>query len=291
MKLPPFEYHQPETVEETTALLAEHGEEAKMLAGGQSLMPLMAFRMVRPSHLIDINRVEGLDDLSIDGDVLTMGALTRHRSVERLDSLAHRCDVIRDAVRHIGHVAIRNRGTVGGSIAHADPAAEWPLLALILDGRFEVASPRGSRTIRAADMFVSYLETSMATDEVLTRLDFRLPASDAGSAFVEVARRHGDFAMGGAGAVLHIVDGAVVNARVGVLAAGLTAIRSAESEAVLVGSEATDAVIEAASRVIDTIISPLEDVHAPEDYKRQLAYVTTRRALTLARDRALRGVT
>jgi len=286
VKPPAFEYRRPETLEEAVGLLAEHGDEARILAGGQSLVPLLSFRMARPGLLIDINRCLELDHIELDDGRLAMGSLTRHRSVERLAGLSDRCPVMMEAVRQIGHVAIRNRGTVGGSIAHADPAAEWPLLALVLDARFEVTSARGTRAIPAQEMFSSYLQTSIGTDEILTRLEFPLPPLRAGSAFVEIARRHGDFAMSGAAAVIDVEDGKVVDARVGLMSAALTPVRAAEAESILIGHEPTDDVLGRAAAAVDGAIAPLDDVHASAEYKRHLAQITTKRALTSARDRA-----
>ncbi len=289
MKPPPFEYRRAEHREEALGLLAEHGDEAKILAGGQSLMPLLAFRLARPAVIVDINRLAGLDELHMEDGALVVGSLTRHRAIEKMGGIAERCPLIADAISHIGHVAIRNRGSVGGSIAHADPAAEWPVIALLLDAQFEVESATSSRTIAGPDMFSGYMQSGIAPDEMLTRLRFQLPSAGAGSAFLEVARRHGDFAMAGAGVVLRISDGRINDARIGLMAAGLTPIRATDAESMLLDQEPADEVFEMAARAVDPAIAPLDDVHGPADYKRNLAYVLTRRALHLARDRA--GVT
>lgn len=286
MKSPPFEYRRPETMDEALHLLAEVGDEAKILAGGQSLLPLLAFRMTRPGMLVDIGHLEELDHLVLEDGTLSMGALTTHRRVEWNRALVERCPAILEAVSQIGHVAIRNRGTVGGSMAHADPAAEWPVLALVLDAEFEARRVGGSRVIPAADMFLGYMQTGLAPDELLTGMRFALPPPPAGSAFVEVARRHGDFAMGGAAAVLAVEGGRVVHARVGVMSAALTPVRSEASERLLVGEEPSDEALAEAAAAVDGAIDPLEDVHAPAEYKRHLARVTTLRALTAARQRA-----
>ncbi|MGH8911702.1 MAG: FAD binding domain-containing protein, partial [Acidimicrobiia bacterium] len=267
--------------------LHEVGDEGKVLAGGQSLIPLLAFRMARPGHLIDINRIEGLDGIGLNGDgILSIGALATHRSVELHGELGSRCHAMREAVSQIGHVAIRNRGTVGGSIAHADPAAEWPALALLFDAEIHVRSRSGQRTLPAREMFVSYMTTALAPDELLVEMQFRLPSPGAGTAFVEVARRHGDFAMAGAGAVLDVQDGVVTDARIAVMSAGLTAVRAEEAERMLVGQEATEELNRSAAENIESVIDPLDDVHGPADYKRHLAKVVTRRALQAAGARA-----
>ncbi|HEX2154082.1 MAG TPA: xanthine dehydrogenase family protein subunit M [Acidimicrobiia bacterium] len=287
MKPPPFDYSRPETLDDALATLHEVGDEGKVLAGGQSLIPLLAFRMARPGHLIDINRIQGLDGIHLNGSgTLTIGALATHRSIELHRDIGPRCPAIGEAVSQIGHVAIRNRGTVGGSIAHADPAAEWPALALLFDADLRVRSHAGERTLPARDMFVSYMTTALATDELLVEMQFRLPRPEAGTAFVEVSRRHGDFAMAGAGAVIDIQDGLVTDARIAVMSAGLTAVRAGEAEQMLVGQEATEQLTTNAAQNIDSVIDPLDDVHGPADYKRHLAKVVTRRALQTAAARA-----
>lgn len=285
MKPPPFEYQRPESRDEALTALAEAGDEGKVLAGGQSLVPLLAFRMARPGVLIDIGGLACLDHAAVDNGTLTLGALATHRQVERLEALHRRCPAIVEAVGQIGHVAIRNRGTVGGSIAHADPAAEWPVLALALDATFDTESTSGERTIAAEKMFVGYMETALHPDELLTSLRFELPPPGAALGFAEVSRRHGDFAMGGAAATLTTDNGRVTAARVAVMSAGLTPLRCPAAEDILVGSEPTDDVLGEAAAAVEGAVEPLADVHAPADYKRHLAKVTTFRALRAARDR------
>lgn len=290
MKPPPFGYSRPETLDEALATLHEIGDEGKVLAGGQSLIPLLAFRMARPSHLTDITRIEELDRIDLNGEgVLSIGALATHRSVETHPELETRCPAISEAVAQIGHVAIRNRGTVGGSMAHADPAAEWPTLALLFDARFHLHTRSAQRTVPAREMFVSYMSTALAPDELLVEVELQLPPPEAGTAFVEVSRRHGDFAMAGAGIVLHVDDGVVADARIAVMSAGLTAVRADEAERMLVGQEPTDQLLRTAADSIDSVIDPLEDVHGPAEYKRHLAKVVTGRALHSARTRTTGG--
>lgn len=290
MKPPPFEYTRPETVDEALETLHEVGDEGKILAGGQSLIPLLAFRMARPQHLTDITRITDLDGVQLGEDGhLSIGALATHRSLENHPHLEARCPAIREAVSQIGHVAIRNRGTVGGSMAHADPAAEWPALALLFDARFHLRSRAETRTVPAKEMFVTYMTTALAPDELLVEVDMQLPPPEAGSAFVEVSRRHGDFAMAGAGSVLHRQDGVVSEARISVMAAGLTPVRGEEAEQMLIGQEPSDELLRTAADSIDAVIEPLEDVHGPADYKRHLAKVVTLRALRAARTRSMGG--
>jgi CO/xanthine dehydrogenase FAD-binding subunit len=287
MKPPPFEYSRPETIEEALATLHEIGDEGKVLAGGQSLIPLLAFRMTRPQHLTDITRIGELDRVSLSGDgVLDIGALATHRSIEMDSELKARCPAISEAVSQIGHVAIRNRGTVGGSMAHADPAAEWPTLALLFDARLHLRSRTNQRTVPAREMFVSYMTTALAPDELLVGVEIPLPPAGAGTAFVEVSRRHGDFAMAGAGAVLELTDGVIADAAIAVMSAGLTAVRADEAADALIGQQPTDELFATAAAGVDSVIDPLDDVHGPADYKRNLAKVVTRRALQVAMSRA-----
>lgn len=292
MKPPPFEYSRPESLDEALQTLHEVGDNGKVLAGGQSLLPLLAFRMARPAHLTDITRLEGLKRVTLEADgLLSIGALATHRMLETNSELAARCPAIGEAVSQIGHVAIRNRGTVGGSMVHADPAAEWPALALLFDTRFHVRSQSGERWVTADEMFVSYMTTALAPDELLVETQMQLPPADAGTAFVEVARRHGDFALAGAGSVVEIDDGVVSSARISVMSAGLTPIRAAEAEQQLVGAEPNEELIVAAAKQVDSAIEPMEDVHGAAGYKRQLAKVVVKRAVQAAVGRAGRGST
>jgi carbon-monoxide dehydrogenase medium subunit len=194
VKPPPFTYVAPESLDEAVAALAEHGEDAKVLAGGQSLIPLLSLRLARPTALIDLNRVTSLSSIEVNGST-TIGAMTRHRAVERSADVASHVPLLAAAVPYIGHAAIRTRGTIGGSLAHADPAAELPAIALALDATFEARSVRGTRTIEASDFFDGYFTTALEVDEILTQVTFPHAAPSTGVSVQEMARRHGDFAM------------------------------------------------------------------------------------------------
>ncbi len=286
MKLPRFEYHAPETLEEAVLLKGEHGDEAAILAGGQSLIPLLALRVAAPPMVIDLNRVDALSYVREDGDTLVIGAMTRQRAIERNAGLLHRCPVLADALPLVGHIAIRNRGTVGGSIAHADPAAEWPALALALDGSVEAAGPRGTRTLDAGGFFVTHLTTALAPDEVLTEVKLRLPRGRVGSAFVELARRHGDFALAGAAAVIGLEKGgAVTSARLVMMAVGEVPLRIPEAESALAGAPPTDDRLAEAAAICRRAVSPPGDLHGSSAYRSHLVGVLARRALELARRR------
>lgn len=289
MKPAPFEYAAPESLEEAVDLLGRHGEEAKLIAGGQSLVPLLAFRLAAPGVLIDLNGVGELSHLQVEGDTLVAGALARHRDVETLSGLSKRCTLLAEGVSLIGHVAIRNRGTVGGSIAHADPAAEWPSLLLALDGEVDVRGPGGDRTVAAGDLFETYFTTSLAPNEILTEVRLRLPTGRVGSAYLELARRHGDFAIAGVGGLLALDNGRVTDARVVLIGVRDTAVRSAAAESVLRGGEPGDALFAEAAEAIDGEIDPVSDLHGSADYRRRVAKVLVRRALARALERARGG--
>lgn len=289
MKPAPFEYVAPTSLDEAVAALAGGGD-AKVLAGGQSLVPLLAMRLATPRLLVDLNRIPGLDEVRLEDGTLELGAMTRERTVEELPGLAARCPMVAEAVAAIGHVAIRNRGTVGGSLAHADPAAEWPALLLALDGEVEATGPAGTRTIAGRDLFVTYFTTSLEPTEILTRVRLRLPPLGAGSAFVEFSRRHGDFALAGAGAMLALgPDGTVAEARVALIGVRDTAVRAERAEELLSGERPTDEAIRAAAEAVDEVLNPVSDVHASAGFRRHLAKVMARRALLAARARARGG--
>lgn len=291
MKPAPFGYAAPQSVEEAVGLLAQHGDEAKVLAGGQSLVPLLAFRLAAPTVLVDLNGVRELEHARLEGDTLVLGALARHRTVEEMPELRARCAMVAEGVSVIGHVAIRNRGTVGGSLAHADPAAEWPSLALALDGEIDAVGPNGTRTIPAAEFFETYFTTSLAPDEIVREIRLRLPNGDrTGSTYLELARRHGDFALAGVGALLSLGgDGAIADARVALIGVRDTAVRSRAAEDVLRGSPPGDRLFAEAAEAAGSEIDPVSDIHGSSDYRRHLAKVLVRRALGRARDRAEQG--
>lgn len=250
-------------------------------------MPLMALRLAAPPVVVDINRVAGLDTIERTSGRLRIGALVRHRAVELLPDLAHLCAMMADAVPVIGHVAIRNRGTVVGSLAHADPAAEWPALALALDARVTAVGPRGTREIDAASFFDSSMTTALAYDELATHVELALPTGAAGSSFVELARRHGDFALCGVAAVVRLAStGTIEDARVVVSGCGATALRIAGAERVLTGERPAPELFEAAGEVVFDSVDPRSDIHGSAEYRRHVTRVVARRAIEPASERA-----
>jgi carbon-monoxide dehydrogenase medium subunit len=287
MKPAPFEYFDPPTVAEVVALLQEHEGDAKVLAGGQSLVPLLNMRLARPQVVIDLNRVAGLDYIREENGWIAIGALTRQRAVERSELVRTRQPLLHAATRYIAHPQIRNRGTVGGSIAHADPAAEYPAAALALGAEMVAPGPSGQRVISAADFFVTYLTTALEPSEVLTEVRFPVLEERTGWSFQEVSRRHGDFALAGVAAMLMLERGVCSAASIALFGVASTPVRARAAEGLLVGSKPDERLLnEAAQVAADGLDAPLADVHASEEYRRHLAKVLTRRALTEALARA-----
>jgi carbon-monoxide dehydrogenase medium subunit len=289
MKPPRFEYHAARTVDEAVSLLARYRGEAKVLAGGQSLMPLLNFRLVRPAALIDLNRIAGLDYIrQVDGQV-RFGAMTRQRAVEFSPIIRQHLPLLAEATRWVGHLPIRTRGTIGGSIAHADPAAEYPAILTALDGEVVVQSPRGERTLRAPELFQTYLTTTLAPDEILTEVRLPVAPASAGHAFEEFARRHGDFAIVGIAALVAVDGRRVVQARLATAGASPVPVRLRPAEEILERAGLGDDAIEAAAARARELVDPDSDIHASADYRRHLTGVLTARALKRARARVEAG--
>lgn len=288
MKPAPFEYWAPTSVDEAVKVLSglDDPGDAKVMAGGQSLMPLLSLRLSQPRHIVDLNTVDGIMQIRRDGEVLEIGAMCRQRAAERSAEVAAAAPLVTDALGHVGHPAIRNRGTVGGSIAHADPAAELPAVALCLDAEMIAHGPAGQRRIAAADFFESLLSTTLADDEILTAVRFPTDSPGCGSAFTEVARRHGDFAMAGVAVHLRLAGGAIAQARIAVSGVGLTPVRATEAEATLRDAEPSDEAFAAAAAATSAALDPTSDVHASGAYRKHVAGVLVRRALGIATDRA-----
>ncbi|HET9491318.1 MAG TPA: xanthine dehydrogenase family protein subunit M [Methylomirabilota bacterium] len=285
MKPPRFEYHAPRTLEEAVSLLDRYRGEAKVLAGGQSLMPLLNFRLVRPAALIDLNRITALDYIrQVDGQV-RFGAMTRQRAVEFSSVIRQHLPLLTEATRWVGHLPIRTRGTIGGSIAHADPAAEYPAVLAALEGEVVARSPRGERTVRASELFQTYLTTTLAPDEILTEVRLPVAPAGAGYAFEEFARRHGDFAIVGIAAVVTVDGRRVVRARLATAGASPVPVRLWPAEEILERDGLGDEAIDAAAARARELVEPDSDIHASADYRRHLTGVLTARALKRARAR------
>jgi carbon-monoxide dehydrogenase medium subunit len=291
MKPAAFEYHAPDTLDEVLALLAEHGADAKVLAGGQSLIPTMNFRLAQPAVLVDLNGVAGLSGIEESGTgLVTIGTMTRQRTAERSELVRDLCPLLHETMPHIAHPQIRNRGTVGGSVAHADPAAELPAVTLALEATLHLQGGAGRRTLPARDFFTGLFETALEPDEVLVSIEIPTQPPGAGTAFMEVSRRHGDYALVGVAAWVHLMDGACDAARVALLSVGDGPVLAASAAGILVGQAPGDQAIRAAAHAAATAdIDPPGDIHASADYRRHLTSVLVRRALTVAFGRAAGG--
>jgi carbon-monoxide dehydrogenase medium subunit len=288
MKPPVFDYATPATLPEAVALLQQHDGEAKVLSGGQSLVPLLNMRLARPAMLVDLARIPDLDYVRADGDGFAIGGMTRQRTVELSPMIQAQHPLLHAGMLLIAHPQNRNQGTIGGSLAHADPAAELPALALALDATFSATGPNGARTIAAADFFLTYLTTSLEPTEILTAVLFPTLPKRTGWSIMEVARRHGDFGLAGVVAIVGLApDGAIASARVVLFGVGATPIRATAAEALLAGQPGDPALFAAVgARAAADLDEPLTDVHASADYRRDLARVLTGRALAEATTRA-----
>lgn len=286
MKPAPFTYHRPSTVDEAVEMLAAVAGAGKVLAGGQSLVPLMSMRLAAPSDLVDINHVEGLDSVEVGEQQVRVGATVRHRDLE-LHGAAHTAvPLLRQALEHVAHPTIRNRGTTVGSIVHADPAAEMPAVLLLLDGQVELRSVRGRRVVAATDLFLGPMESALAADELALASTFGRPPAGSGSSFHELARRRGDYAMCGVGAVVTTdPDGAVTRARAALVSVAAVPVLVDLTRAVTGTGGGFSAA--AVRDLLDEAIDPEPDIHATAEYRRHLAHVLTLRALNDARASAV----
>ncbi len=284
-----FVYHCPKTLDEALSLLGERGGEAKVIAGGQSLLPMMAMRLSSPAHLVDIGQIDSLHAIEGVhlGGVISIGANVRHAEIERSDAVRDQPLLARVAPL-IGHRAIRNRGTVCGSIAHADPAAEWPAAAVALDAEIVVASMSGSRTVRAVDFFQGFLTTVLRDDEMVTHVRWPSSLHRVGSAVHEVSRRHGDFAMCGAMAVLSLADDGIIDrASIALFGIASMPVRATEAEHVLRGQTPTASLFAEASAIAGRHIDPSSDLHATAAYRRHVTASLIARCLTDAHQDAV----
>jgi len=286
MKLPPVEYEAPTTVAEAVDLLAEHTDEASVLAGGQSLIPLLALRLAHPAVLIDINGIDELSGVSATNGWVAIGATTREYVAEESGTLADAVPLLAAALPLIGHEAIRNRGTIGGSLAHADPAAELPAVARALDAEFVVRGQSGERIIPAAGWFEGYLTTSRGPDELLVEVRFPAAGPGTGISFQEVARRHGDFAIVGLAASLTLTGGTISDARLAFAGMSDVPVRAGGAEDLLVGEAPSAELFDEAARRATDDMDPPADLHGSSDYRKKVAAALVRRGLRAAADNA-----
>lgn len=282
MKPPKFDYHAPTSVEEAVTLLAGYGGDAKILAGGQSLVPLLNFRLSRPAALIDLNRIDSLAYIKERNGAVHFGSMTRQRTIEISPVIRQRLPLLAEATRLVGHLPIRSRGTIGGSIAHADPSAEDPTVLCALDGEVVVRGPRGERVVAASDLFRTYLTTSLAADEILVEVRLPVMPAGAGYAFEEFSRRHGDFAIVGVAALIIGEGKRCTTSRLALAGAGPVPLRLRAAEEILEAEGLGERAIEAAAVRAAELAEPDSDIHASADFRRHLARVLTGRALRRA---------
>ena len=288
MKPAPFEYFRPRSLDEALSLLAEHGSDAKPLAGGQSLIPAMNFRLATPAVLVDLNELRELSHISdVDGEI-RIGGMVRQRATECNELVAERAPLLAETMPHIAHPAIRNRGTIGGSLAHADPAAELPAVMLALKATLVVKSKSETREIPSGDFFVGLFSTSVQTGELLTEIRIPPPVARSGYSFQEISRRHGDFALVGVAAAVQLDGkGRCEDARVALLSVGDRPVLAEEASKALIGqAPSVESIRAAADAAATRDIDPSSDIHASARYRRQLANVLTRRVLERAFERA-----
>jgi CO/xanthine dehydrogenase FAD-binding subunit len=290
MKPAPFRYVAAKTVEQALALKAEHGDEARFLAGGQSLVPTMNFRLTQPALLIDINRLSELAGVGNGAaDRLRIGAMTRYRSLERDPAIERKLPLIHEALPLIAHPQIRNRGTIGGNLAHADPASEMPAIVLTMGGRLRAQSVKGERWIDAADFFVGALTTALEPDEMLMEVELPIAAPRSAACFLEMSRRRGDFAIIGVACIVRVDEtGQCIEARIGLCNAGDGPVFAAAASQSLVGKAIGAADIAEAAALVQGDIDPGGSIHASKEFQRHIAGVLTTRALTTANQRARR---
>lgn len=288
MKPAPFSYHRPESVTDAVAMLSSL-EDAKILAGGQSLMAMMNFRYLAPDHIVDINRIPELTQIREDGDAIRFGAMVRQRDAMDSPLVQARCPLLIEALTHVGHIQTRNRGTIGGSLSHLDPSAEMPAVFSALDATLHVSSARGDREIPISDWSLGFMMPNLEPDELLVAIAAPCWPEGHGYAFLEMARRHGDFALAGAGALMTLnSDGSIARVSVALTGVDTGPVRLREAEAALVGQMPSEPVFADAAQTAETVAG-IDDVHASADYRRRLAVVYARRALVAAHERALEG--
>jgi carbon-monoxide dehydrogenase medium subunit len=286
MKPAGFSYHRPRTLGEALDLLAAHADTAKIIAGGQSLVPVMNMRLAAPAELIDVNGLPGLAGISEKGAWVEVGALTRHYQLAESALVRSRCPLLAQAAETIGHYAIRQRGTMGGSLAHADPTAQLPLVAVTLNAEIDVASSRGRRTVRAADFFLSIMTTALEPDEVIVAIRFPVMAHGEGAAFRLFSRRHGDFAIVAVAATMMVEKARIAGLRIGIGGVGPIPVAYADLCRRFIGQPADARRVKELAQAIRDAVEPEDNPRIPAEYRRELAQTLTERALTCALDQA-----
>lgn len=281
-----FEYHAPRSVDDAIALLNQYGDEAKLLAGGHSLLPMMKLRFAEPEHLVDINNIESLKGIREEDGELVIGSMTTESELITSNLLHEKCPLLPEAAKLIADPQVRNRGTIGGDISHGDPGNDHPALMLVLDARFTLVGPGGSREISAADFFLGTFYTALEADEIMTEIRLGTLAANTGASYHKLKRKTGDFATAAAAAVISMSGATCQSARIALTNLGATALRANDAEAVLVGQVVNDALIEQAAQKAMDICDPAEDLRGDVEYKTHMAGEMTRRAIRTAISRA-----
>ena len=287
MKPAAFDYIAPNSLEAAVEAIAAANGDGKVLAGGQSLMPLLNFRMTRPTVVVDLMHIPGMSFIELRGNAVAIGAMTRHADLEFSDLVAQKLPVMAAAMRHVAHLAIRNKGTIGGSLSHADPAAELPMLAVFYGATIKVQGSNGRREIAAEDFFVSALTNCLDPDEIVFEIDFPVLASHAGWAFEEVARRFGDFALACIAVSFDVLDDQIAEARVAVMGVADTPRRLREAEQALKGARRGPEAAARFAEVVRSCLSPPSDIHVSAEYRKNLIGALAERAFTTAWTRAV----
>lgn len=290
MKPASFDYVRADSVAQVVQVLAAAGGDGKVIAGGQSLMPMMNFRLVKPSVLVDINRIPRLDVVQVRGDKIAIGALVRHRMTATDALIAKHAPVLHHAMKHVAHLTVRNRGTFCGSVCHADPAAEMPMMSLLLNGVVHIVSPRGERLLAAQDFLIGSLVTALEPDELVTEIEIDMLPAGTGWGFEEFARRHGDYALAAVAVTMRRRDDVASDVQIGLMGVGEMPMRMTRIEAMLEGREVNAKLIDQAVEELRAQLDPNSDLNASADYRRHLAGVLTRRAVTDAWVRAGKGI-
>jgi 2-furoyl-CoA dehydrogenase FAD binding subunit len=287
MKPAPFDYHRVQSIDEAADLISEYGDDSKILAGGQSLIPAMNFRLATPKVLIDISNIENRNQVENDGNRIKVAGTTLQRFLEQSKAVQEEIPVLYEAIKNIGHVQIRNKGTVGGSIVHADPASELPAISLVLDAEFEIKSKSNQYTVAAEDFFITYMTTSLQSNEILSGIYFNKPPKNSGWGFHEIARRAGDFALAGSTAIIGLdADGKCTHARIALFGVAPTAVRAKEAENMLIGQSYSPELLKEAVEKVDLVVDPEGDVHVTAEYRRKVSGVLALRSLEDAFRRA-----
>lgn len=286
MRPAPFDYHRAASLDHALELLAEYADDARVIAGGQSLVPMMNFRLARPSHLVDVNRLP-LNSIEIDGGLMRVGALARHWQMLECPLLRDHFPALLEAVHYIGHPTIRRNGSVGGSISHADPTAEWPATAVLADAEIVLRSTAGERRVPAHEFFESAYVTTIEPGEMLVAVEYPVPPGNATGSFIELAERSGDFALASVGSMIEFEDGVITKASIVCGGADLVPIRAPEIEAMLVGSFLDDPQADEAGQAFSATLDPSDDHIASADFRRNLIAQLTGRAIRKACARAL----